>query len=204
MRLNTTKCKLLALRCPSMADLPMIHLNGTVLEYVDHYKYLGIELNTELRPDLQWERVASRLNSLPFLIKQLKLVGWSTSMLVSAYRAHGLSHFVYSAPILTSCTVGAKSEMASVQRKVLRAIGISEATAAARYNIQPINERVDDICARTLERILNDDEHPIHANLHQNSRGNLLTHRARGDRYNQSFLVKFMRLKREAHRRGNI
>ena len=48
---------------------------------------------------------------------------------------YGLSHFVYSAPILTSCTVGAKSEMASVQRKVLRAIGISEATAAALYNI---------------------------------------------------------------------
>ena len=204
MHLNTNKCKLLALRCLSATDRPIVNLNGSVLEYVDSYKYLGVNLNTEMRPDQQWDLISPRLNSLPYLVKQLKLVGWSTSMLVSAYRAHGLSHFVYSAPVLTSCTKRSKGEMASIQRQVLRAIGISEAHAADKYNIRPIHEFIDDICARTLERILSDDEHPIHVNLVRNDRGTNFARRARFDRYNYSFLVKFMRLKREAQRRRNL
>lgn len=200
MKLNTTKCKVIAIRCPP-ADRPLIRLNNTALEYVESYKYLGIEINTKMSADMQWDRVLSRVKSVPFLIKQLKLNGWSTSMLITAYHAHGLSHFTYSAPILTSCTKRAKNQMNSLQNRVLRAIGISQPTATTRYNILPIEKRIDDICMRTLERILGDSEHLLHSNLTTNERGSARTRRARGKLYNESFLVKFMRQHLSSHRR---
>ena len=151
---------------------------------------------------MQWDRVSARVNSLPYLLKQLKLVGWSTSMLISAYRAHGLSHFVYSAPVLTSCTDRAKGEMASFQRKALQAIGINESNTHDLFNIAPIDVRVDDICARMLDRMLADKEHTIYENITKNERtGFYYPRQAKQERYNQSFLVKFMRLERETRQK---
>ena len=83
--------------------------------------------------------------------------------------------------------------MASLQRKAFRSIGITEQEAAELYNIVPIDERIDTICERTLRRILNDDEHHLHANLIKPERGSARPRRARGELYNESFLVKFMR-----------
>ena len=91
MRLNTTKCKLLSFGLGF--PLPSVMFNGVALDYVESYKYLGIELNVDLNPSQQWHRVYSLVYKLPHLLRKLKYVGWSQSMLLTAYRAYGLSHF---------------------------------------------------------------------------------------------------------------
>ena len=75
-------------------------------------------------------------------------------MLISAYRAYGISHFVYSAVILMSCLGQHKAEMIAYQNRVLRIIGISQSIALTEHNILPIIERVDEICMRNFNRII--------------------------------------------------
>ena len=97
----------------------------TCLEIVSAYKYLGIELNNSLNWDHQWTRVQKITSSTPYLIGRLKCCGFRTELLVNTYRSFGLSHFTYSAPLLTSTSTKAKDEMRSYHRRILNIIGIS-------------------------------------------------------------------------------
>ena len=76
MRLNSTKCKILPFSSKNSITPPVISLNGSVLEEVTTYKYLGINLNINLNWDSQWDRVQSITKSFPFLLRKLKKSGF--------------------------------------------------------------------------------------------------------------------------------
>ena len=196
MRLNT-KCKLLAISCSTL--LPPPTLNNIPLEYVESYKYLGVELNTDMNPSQQWQRVYSLVNNLPFLLRKLKHTGWSQRMLLTAYRAYGQSHFDYSAVVLYSCSTIEKAEMTQFQRRILKIIGVTPEQAASQHNVLPVLDRIDSICARMFNRIISDPSHPITASLPHNERKptEFLVPRARTANYAQSFLVSHLRIKRD-------
>ena len=101
------------------------------------------------------------VNSLPYLLKQLKMVGWTQKMLISAYRAYGLSHFVYSALMLDTCSEKDKAQMTSYQSKILKTIGLSHTRAKALHNIHPILERIEEISHRVLSRVFEGPTHPV-------------------------------------------
>ena len=98
------------------------------------------------------------------------MLGWSIPMLISVYRAFSLSHFIYNAIFLTSCSQSVKQEMNRYQERVLKLIGISQAEAKSFYNILPINERIDHICLNSVRRILNDPDHPFTTKIHKSPR----------------------------------
>ncbi len=197
MRLNTTKCKLLSFGLGE--HRPSVKLNGVDLEYVDSYKYLGVELNTELDPSQQWRRVYSLVNTLPHLLRKLKYVGWSQSMLITAYRAYGLSHFDYSAIVLMSCSAADKAEMTHFEHRILRIAGLSPAEALTKFNIKPITARIKDTCSKVFARIINDESHPITAALQVNPRkpGHFTVPVSRTARHHDSFLVSHLRIRRD-------
>jgi hypothetical protein len=173
---------------------------------VDSYKYLGFELTTTFDPDAQWAKVRSKVCSTKYLLKQLKLNGWSTHMLIAAYRAYFLSHFNYSAIMLTSASAAAKREMTSLNARLWRIIGIEENSAVCN-NLLPITEHIDSICKRTLQRIIADPTHPVTMSLARNTRPDsrfaFTTQRAKKAAYNNSFLQKFLRiLRNEANNQG--
>jgi hypothetical protein len=196
MRLNM-QCKLLSIGLG--ASHPTLVLNGMPLEYVDCYKYLGVELSADLDPSLQWRRVYSLVCSLPHLLKKLKQVGFSKRMLLSVYRAYGRSHFAYSAVILMSCTATDKAEMSRFQHRVLNIIGVTPNEAAVRHNIKPITDHIDDLCGRMFDRIISDPDHPITAALPLNPRkpDQFVVPLARHPRYHNSFLVTYLRTMRD-------
>ncbi|RNA35392.1 RNA-directed DNA polymerase from mobile element jockey-like, partial [Brachionus plicatilis] len=113
MRLNVGKCKVIFINPPRVlgSSVPTVYLLGQMLETVNSYKYLGFELSDSLDLDLQWRRVRSIVSPVEFLLKQLKLNGWSTPLLICVYRAYCLSLFTYSAVMLTSTSAAAKCEM---------------------------------------------------------------------------------------------
>jgi hypothetical protein len=78
----------------SYSPVPSV-LYNCVIEVVDSYKYLGFELSVSFDPEVQWTKVRSKVSSTEFLLKQLKLNGWSTSMLVTAYRAFFKNSYNY-------------------------------------------------------------------------------------------------------------
>ena len=122
-----------------------IMINGEPLVEVNSYKYLGVELNNKLNWDQQWTRVKSITSSVPFLIKRLKQQGWPEQILITIYRSHALSHFIYSAPTLTSASMRAKNEMDRFQKRILRIINISPSRAEIKYGIGTISSLIDDI-----------------------------------------------------------
>ena len=160
-----SKCKVLQLGMG--APLPIINLNGIPLEYVSNYKYLGVELNVDMDSGQQWLRVQMQISTLPYLLRKMRIHGWSKPMLLSAYRAYGLRHFAYSAPLLMSCSEGEKEEMAKFQRRILRIIGVTQDEAALEHKLPPITKCIDNYCRQVLgvTRIINDPAHPITCSL---------------------------------------
>ena len=122
--LNSSKCKIMSI-CNGHFNNPIapISLNNQVLESVDTYKYLDIELNSQLNWDKQWANVKSNTRSLCFLLKKLRRLCFKESILKTIYKSLGLSHFIYSAPLLVSTSKSAKSEISSFHRKIERIIG---------------------------------------------------------------------------------
>ena len=196
--LNVGKCKVICIYPPRFigTSVPTVHLLGQILETVNSYKYLGFELSDSLDPDLQWRRVRSIVSPVEFLLKQLKLNGWSTPMLISAYRAYCLRHFTYSAAMLTSVSATAMSEINAFNSRLWRIMGIDNQTAGF-HKLLPITEFIDNACERTLRRILADPNHPITScqprNLRPNARFPFQTRKTKKATYRNSFLQKFLR-----------
>ena len=197
MRLNNTKCKLLSFGLGPCR--PSLLLNGIPLDYVNNYTYLGVDLNVNLDPSQQWLRVYSRVRNLPHLFRKLRYVGWTKNMLLSAYRAYGLSHFDYSAVMLMSCSKADKTEMARLQHQILKIVGVTQNEAATNYNILPISTHIDNVCARIFHRIVINPAHPITSSLNVNARKpeQFTVPIARTARYHNSFLVTLLRSRRD-------
>jgi len=76
-------------------------------------------MSRTLDGDQQWERVQKIISSLPYLIKQLKRIGFRLEILINIYRTHGLSNFIYSAPTISSSPDPAKVEMENSKEEYL-------------------------------------------------------------------------------------
>ena len=72
MKLNSKKCKAVFTPGSDADKPPKLYLKGELLEIVDSYRYLGIDINNKLDWNQQWERILKSTSSVPFLIKQLK------------------------------------------------------------------------------------------------------------------------------------
>ena len=83
---------------PSVAS--PVYINGTALEAVNKYKYLGIEVNNQLEWDRQSHRVKQLTGSIPHLVKRLPDLGFKQSALANVIRSHVLSNFTFSASLL--------------------------------------------------------------------------------------------------------
>jgi len=205
MRLNTGKCKSFNI-LPSNAILPpVICLNRVSVEQVTSYIYLGVELNSDLNWDTQWTKVQTIISSVPYLLKRLRHLGFSTSVLTNVYRSYALSHFIYSAPLLTSASKSIKSQMSAFQNRMLRIIGIGPTDAAQPpFNIIPVEQLIDQVCVKIMNKIVSDQTHPITIKLHRGTRETrglsnfpFQPSKANTTAYQQSFVQKFIRVLRD-------
>jgi hypothetical protein len=155
MRLNVGKCKCLSVRRKTSSD-PILHLpslEGHELELVASYKYLGVNLCSDFSWDAQWLRVQKSISKVPYVLKSLKHSGFKTSILIAVYRCYALSHFAYSAPVLTSTSCAIKDEMSSFQSRALRIIGITREAALRDFNIVPIEQYIDQVCVNIAAKV---------------------------------------------------
>jgi len=201
MRLNVDKCKMMLFCNGSTASPPApIYISNVPLEPVSSYKYLGVEINSRLDWDAQWQKVRSKTKCLPFLLKRLKRLGYKQSILVAVYRSLGLSHFAYSAPLLTSVSIRARQEIESFQRRMYRIINITP-DATLKLNLPDIPTVIDTTCRKLLERILSETSHPLTSKLRRTAkcRGslNIKPALAKTKAYSDSFVQKFLRVLRD-------
>ena len=201
MRLNTTKCKIMVVCNGTVANPPApIHLNGDVLEPVYSYKYLGVDLNGQLNWNQQWKRVLSKMSSIPYLLKRLRQLGFSQKIRTTVYKSMGLSHIIYSAPLLTSVNSDTKDEISSFHNRILRILNIKP-EEAAEHKIQDIHDLIDATCCKLLKRIIAEPEHPLTAKLHRTTRTrSSIGYKpsvAKTKLYANSFVQKYLRFLRD-------
>ena len=198
MRLNSTKCKILPISSKNSITPPVISLNGSVLEEVTTYKYLGINLNINLNWDSQWDRVQSITKSFPFLLRKLKKSGFRGPILANAYRSYALSHFTYSAPVLTSVSEKAKNEINNFHSRILKILKLTPEEAENKYKITNIFVSIDTACLNLLIKILSETTHPLTMKLSVNLRATSINKkyiapRANTEAYSNTFLQKYLR-----------
>ena len=142
------------------------------------------------------------IKSVPFLLKRLKQTGHTQSNLLQVYRSYAISHMIYSAPVLTSCSLAAKKEIQHFHKNALHIIGI-DATNSSRFNICfNIEKLLEKTCINILKKILNDTYHPITNKLARTNSRNpdrfpFAPNNANTITYQQSFIQKYLRILRD-------
>ncbi|MFK0731133.1 MAG: hypothetical protein ACIWVG_08200 [Gloeotrichia echinulata HAB0833] len=196
MRLNTKKCQVLYTNVDKQPNnTPTVILNNERLEVVDSYKYLGIHINTQLDWQEQWDKVHKSTAQVPFLLKQLKRDGFPEQKLINIYKSLVLSHFNYSSIALASAPAETKKEMASVQSRALKIMGISKQDAKSKYNIAPIDEHLDTMCLNSIRRTLESAENQLTSSLLYNNRIKLP--RFKSSKIEKSAIIKSIKAVRD-------
>jgi hypothetical protein len=202
MRLNAGKCKIIHIIGTKNKHIcPFVSLNNQELEQVSSYKYLGVELNKDLDWNQQWRRVQSLTSSVPFLVKQLKRLGFEERILINVYRSLVLSHFNYSSPVLASTSAADKHDMQSFQKRILRIIGIKQEAAKEKYNIELVEKHIEQAALKKLQKVLADPKHQLTVKLSSiNTRTGELKFNiapAHTEKYNNSIIPKCLRILRD-------
>ena len=164
MELNISKCKTLVVN-PKLGTNSTPTLNGKQLEETDKYSYLGVVMTNDLNWDRQWQRVYSKISSNPFLLKALKKAGFITPILTVAYRSYALSHFVYSAPVLTSTSAAVKAEMAKFDRYCLKVLDLDPKDNKTADLREGVLQLIESTCLKLLTKIISEPSHPLTLSL---------------------------------------
>ena len=93
MELNSKKCQELKLTTAKNGPIPSTILENGPIDEVYSYKYLGININNDLDWYQQWEHVYAKVKSVPYLLRQLRQLGFREPILINVYRSYVLSHF---------------------------------------------------------------------------------------------------------------
>ena len=195
MRLNISKCKMMIISNGKLVNKPDIQIDNQLIQAVPSYKYLGVHLNDKLEWDNQWHSIQSKINSVPYLIKRLKYLGFKQSILMTVYNSHALSHIRYSATLLTNSTNCVKKEMENCYKRILRIIGISRYDAYAKHNILDPITLIDDHCTKLMKRVLKNMEHPLYKKLYVDNLKSRFKFRcpiAKSKAYANSFVCKYL------------
>ena len=171
VRLNNSKCKILYIPANPQDSPPSISLNNL-------HNF-----------------------SVPFLIKQLKRLGFRQHILISVYRSLAISHLNYSSPVLISTTAAIKHDIADFQKRIFRIIGISSADAKTKYGITDTSQLIENNCIKKLTKILADPNHPITTKAKINGRSyariKINTVKSRTAKYRNSMVQKCIRIIRD-------
>ena len=63
-----------------------IIVNGKIIENIEKYKYLGVQINKDLNWDEHWHTISQRFNSTLYLIKTLKNLFLPTEILITVQK----------------------------------------------------------------------------------------------------------------------
>jgi hypothetical protein len=208
MKLNTKKCKVVFTPGTVAEQPPKLYLNGEELEIVESYRYLGIDINNKLDWSQQWNRILKNTNSVPFLVKQLKRLGFKKDILSTVYKSLFVSHIDYNSPILISATCEIKAQIDSVQNRILKIIGIDKKEALEKFSIENTKDRIESMSLKRVSKLLADPKNAVSKKYKNVDRSNSLfgfkTKKARTKIYNDSVVQKCIRTIRDDYSKQEL
>ena len=201
MRLKIKKCKVVFTPGKDAEKSPSLSIKGYELEVVESYRYLGIAINNKLDWSQQWDHIAKVTSHVPYLIKQLKRLGFNKAILVTVYKSLAVSHLDYNSPVLLSTTNEIKTQINNLQKRILRIIGINQTDAHNNHNLIDPNVRIEDMSKKKVSKLLSDPNNSVsqkYRNVDRsNSDFNFKTKPAKTKIYNESIVQKCIRTLRD-------
>ena len=123
LRLNVSKTKSMLIHSKRQKCLPPmnIQLNGTPIEQVQSYKFLGVVVNDTLTWDDHIQFVCTKVSKSLNLLRRL---AWflPRRALCCFYSAYVLPHLTYADPVWSTCSLGQSSKLERLQNYAARII----------------------------------------------------------------------------------
>ena len=108
----------------------------------DAFKGLGVLWDTKLKMEAEVHDVATRANwKLSTLLRARRF--FDTKALVCLYKAQVLPTLEFPTPAVYHCTGTTLDELDKVQKRFLRAVGLTAEEALLQYNLAPLQTRRD-------------------------------------------------------------
>uniref|UniRef100_A0A3B3I9A9 Reverse transcriptase domain-containing protein n=1 Tax=Oryzias latipes TaxID=8090 RepID=A0A3B3I9A9_ORYLA len=154
--LNTSKTKEIIVdfrRTRKVAHTPLL-INGEEVERVDHIKFLGIHITSDLTWSLHTSHLVKKAQQRLFFLRKLKRTGLSSQLLGNFYRATIESILCLSATVwYGSCTAQDRKDLARVVKTAQEIVG---------GPLPQLDSVYDSRVRRKAGRIAADPTHPGH------------------------------------------
>ncbi|KAM9503061.1 uncharacterized protein ACWYII_000518 [Salvelinus alpinus] len=173
---------------------PPIHIDGSVVEKVESFKFLGVHITDKLNWSTHTDSVVKKAQQRLFNLRRLKKFGLSPKALTNFYRCTIES-------ILSGCITAWYGNCSAHNRKALQRV-VRSAERITGGKLPALQDTYTTRCHRKAIKIIKDNNHPSHClftPLSSRRRGQYRCIKAGTERLKNSFYLKAIRLLNSHH-----
>uniref|UniRef100_A0A8K9XHI6 Reverse transcriptase domain-containing protein n=1 Tax=Oncorhynchus mykiss TaxID=8022 RepID=A0A8K9XHI6_ONCMY len=193
LNVNKTKEMIVDFR-KQQREHPPIHINGTVVERVVSFKFLGVHITDKLNWSTHTDSVVKKVQQHLFNLRRLKKFGLSPKAFTNFYRCTIES-------ILSGCITPWYGNCSAHNRKALQRV-VRSAQRITGGKLPALQDTYTTRCHRKAIKIIKDKNHPSHClftPLSSRRRGQYRCIKAGTERLKNSFYLKAIRLLNSHH-----
>ncbi|XP_064865159.1 uncharacterized protein LOC115108497 isoform X2 [Oncorhynchus nerka] len=151
--INKTKEMIVDFR-KQQREHPPIHIDGTVVERVVSFKFLGVHITDKLNWSTHTDSIAKKAQQRLFNLRRLKKFGLSPKALTNFYRCTIES-------ILSGCITAWYGNCSAHNRKALQRV-VRSAQRITGGKLPALQDTYTTRCHRKAIKIIKDNNHPSH------------------------------------------
>uniref|UniRef100_A0A8C7MZF5 Reverse transcriptase domain-containing protein n=1 Tax=Oncorhynchus kisutch TaxID=8019 RepID=A0A8C7MZF5_ONCKI len=193
LNVNKTKEMIVDFR-KQQREHPPIHIDGTVVERVASFKFLGIHITDKLNWSTHTDSIVKKAQQRLFNLRRLKKFGLSPKALTNFYRCTIES-------ILAGCITAWYGNCSAHNRKALQRV-VRSAQRITGGKLPALQDTYTTRCYRKAIKIIKDINHPSHClftPLSSRRQGQYRCIKAGTERLKNSFYLKAIRLLNSHH-----
>uniref|UniRef100_A0A8C7KLB1 Alkylated DNA repair protein AlkB homologue 8 N-terminal domain-containing protein n=1 Tax=Oncorhynchus kisutch TaxID=8019 RepID=A0A8C7KLB1_ONCKI len=193
LNVNKTKEMIVDFR-KQQREHPPIHIDGTVVERVASFKFLGIHITDKLNWSTHTDSIVKKAQQRLFNLRRLKKFVLSPKALTNFYRCTIES-------ILSGCITAWYGNCSALNRKALQRV-VRSAQRITGGKLPALQDTYTTRCYRKAIKIIKDINHPSHClftPLSSRRRGQYRCIKAGTERLKNSFYLKAIRLLNSHH-----
>ena len=167
--------------------LTVLKINNEEIDQVSQYKYLGVTINDKLSWSDHCQSLSKKTHQRLFCLRKLKTFQIEKTIMNLFYSATVSSIITFA----MTCWYGNATKLNRCRIDRL----IKNASRTVQVQLPTLEELFKSRCLSMLNKILQDNTHPLHDNYILSSRsGRLLSIKARTERFKNSFLPLSVRI----------
>ena len=193
LNVNKTKELIVDFR-KQQREQPSIHIDGTVVERVGSFKFLGVHITDKLKWSTHTDSMVKKVQQNLFNLRRLKKFGLSPKTLTNFYRCTIES-------ILSGCITAWYGHCSAHNCKALQRV-VRSAQHITGGKLPALQATYTPRCHRKAKKIIKDNTHPSHClfiPLSSRRRGQYRCIKAGTERLKNGFYLKAIRLLNSHH-----